>query len=236
MPAPTPAPPSAPSRTRRYRIMRNRPLLLALLAAATLAACTRDAADAAPADPAVAGATRAGDAAPAAAPVASDYSLYDLGSSWRDQDGDSVRLEELAGKVRLVALVYTSCHATCPLIVHDLQRIEQEVARAVPERMGDVGIVLVSIDPARDTPGRLAEWAAENRLDPARWTLLNGSDAAVRELAATLGVRYQPQPDGELAHTNAITVLDATGAVAHQQLGLGEPARETAAAVAALLR
>lgn len=205
-------------------------LLVALVALLALPACTvADARDdrAASADSVA--------AAPAPAPVAptpTDWSVYELTSSWVSQRGDTLRLADLAGPVRVVAMVYTECRATCPLIVADLQR----VLAAVPaERRADVGVVLVSLDPERDTPGRLAEWARETRLDPARWTLLNGSDAAVRELAATLDVRYQPQPDGELAHTNALTVLDATGAVAHRQIGLGDT-DATVRATRALLR
>lgn len=167
------------------------------------------------------------------APTPTDWSAYELTSSWVSQRGDTLRLADLAGPVRVVAMVYTECRATCPLIVADLQRV---LATVPPERQADVGVVLVSLDPERDTPGRLAEWARQTRLDPARWTLLNGSDDAVRELAATLDVRYQAQPDGEVAHTNAIHVLDARGAVVHRQAGLGEPAAETAAVVARLLR
>lgn len=161
------------------------------------------------------------------------YSLYDLPSAWRDQRGAEVRLPALAGKVRVVAMVYTNCHATCPLIVGDLKRIE---ASLPADRRDDVGFVLVSLDPERDTPGRLAQWAARTQLDPMRWTLLNGDADAVREIAATLGVRYQPQGDAELAHTNAITVLDPTGAVVHQQVGLGAAANGTVDAVGRLLR
>lgn len=179
--------------------------------------------------------------AAAAAPVAasapgapaSDVVVYDLASTWRDQRGAELRLPALAGKVRVVAMVYTSCAATCPLIVGDLKRIE---ASLPAERRDDVGFVLVSLDPERDTPERMAEWAARTRLDGARWTLLNGGADDVRELAAVLGVRYQPQADGELAHTNAITVLDAVGAIAHQQVGLGAAAAGTVDAVRALLR
>ena len=206
------------------------PLVLAALAGAS--ACAGREAHAA----------RASDSTrPAAEAAEGGYSLYDLPSAWRDQRGAAVRLPSLAGRVRVVAMVYTSCHATCPLIVGDLKRIE---ASLPADRRDDVGFVLVSLDPARDTPGRLAEWAERTRLDPARWTLLNGDADAVRELAAALGVRYQPQaragggPDGgtDLAHTNVITVLDAAGAVAHQQLGLGAVAAGTVDAVRGLLR
>lgn len=205
-------------------------LTIAALAAPT--ACTTDA------DARTADAPRADSAAPVAAtvaapPAAGDFSVDDLDAAWRDQRGDTVRLADLAGPVRVVALVYTSCQATCPLIVADLRRVEGAIPAG---REGDVRFVLVSIDPDRDTPGRLAEWAATMRLDPARWTLLNGDDGAVRELAATLGVRYQTLADGEVAHTNGITVLDGAGTIVHQQAGLGEPARETADVVLRLLR
>jgi protein SCO1/2 len=174
------------------------------------------------------------DASAVAAPVAavSDYSLYDLPSRWRDQHGDTLHLAALAGRVRIAAMVYTSCHASCPIVVAELKRIE---ASLPADRLDDAGFVLVSIDPERDTPGRLAEWAEHVGLDAKRWTLLAGDDDAVRELAATLDVRYQAQPDGELAHTNAITVLDREGHVAWRQSGLGD-ARATIAAVSDLLR
>lgn len=208
-----------------------RSALLPLAIAALLGACARPATPEPRTAPAAA-VTPAAVTAAAAADADERWSLYDLPSAWRDQRGAAVRLPSLAGRVRVVAMVYTSCHATCPLIVADLKRIEASIPAA---RRDAVGFVLVSLDPERDTPGRLAEWAARTQLDPSRWTLLNGDDDAVRELSATLGVRYQAQADGELAHTNAITVLDATGAVAHQQLGLGDPAGATVAAVRTLL-
>lgn len=202
---------------------------LALAALLGLAAC----ADARPADAVRTADARAAAMAAPGAPDDHGFSLYELPSVWRDQRGREVRLPDLAGKVRLVAMVYTSCHASCPLVVADLKRVEASVADA---RRDDVGFVLVSLDPERDTPGRLTEWAARMQLDPARWTLLNGSDAAVREIAVTLGVRYQPQADGELAHSNVITVLDATGRPVYQQLGLGAATRGTVAVVEHLLR
>ena len=159
-------------------------------------------------------------------------SLHDLDGAWRDQRDVRVRLQEIGGTVRVVALVYTNCQATCPLIVASLKRVE---ASLPADRRSSVRFVLVSLDPARDTPGRLAEWAQATRLDPARWTLLNGSDGQLRELAAVLGIRYQRQPDGEMAHTNAVTVVDRAGVAVHQQESLSD-SESTVEAVQALLR
>lgn len=213
----------------------HRPLLLTALVALPLlaGACAKGpathAASAAPAK-----ATQ--PAAVAVAPSAigdDDVSLHDLSAEWRDQHGEPLRLADLEGTLRVVSMVYTHCQATCPLIVGDLKRIESAIPAT---RRDDVRFVLVSLDPARDTPGRLLAWAAATRLDAGRWTLLNGSDDAVREVAATLGVRYRPHASGALAHTNVITVLDRGGRIVHQQIGLGAEATGTVAAVLALLR
>lgn len=141
----------------------------------------------------------------------SDYSVYELGSSWRDQGGAVRTLASLRGEPRLLAFVYTHCSAVCPITVAELKRIEE----ATP---ANVGIVLVSLDPTRDSAQQLAMYASEHGLG-ARWTLLSGTNSDVRDLAVTLGVRYQQLANGDLAHGNVITVLDAEGQVVHQQAG-----------------
>lgn len=191
--------------------------IVALLGAA-MTACALTASPAEGTAGAHEGQAQATNPAPAAAAEGDGYSLYELPSLWRTAQGDTVRLSALSGRVQVVAMVYTSCTATCPIILADLKRIEA----AVPaDRREEVGFVLVSLDPWRDTPGRLARWAQQSGLDPARWTLLSGDDAAVRELAASLDVRYQAQSGGEIAHTNALTVLDRAGSMRHRQVGLG---------------
>ena len=84
-----------------------------------------------------------------------------------------------------------------------------------------MGFVLVSLDPARDTPAQLAKFAASFRLDPAAWTLLTGDDEQVRELAALLGIRYRAEEDAQISHSNTYLVLDADGRMVHRQDGVG---------------
>src|SRR5690606_24876269 len=107
--------------------------------------------------------------APATTRPASEFSIYELGGAWRDQTGAERALASLAGRVQVVAMVYTHCTATCPIIVAQMQRIERET-------QGDVGFVLVSLDPSRDDPERLAAYAGQRELDPGRWTLLTAPD------------------------------------------------------------
>lgn len=163
-----------------------------------------------------------------AATAPTEFSIYHSATTWLDQRGSERRLRSLAGRVRVVAMVYTSCAVACPRIMLDMKRIEAELGPALAD---DVGFVLVSIDPERDTPERLAEFAAGSRLDPDRWTLLTGNPGDVRELAVLLGVQYRQAAPGEWIHSNLITVLDRDGEVVHRQLGLGADPTATLEAI-----
>lgn len=163
---------------------------------------------------------------PVAAATASDFSVHDLEARWRDQDGRGRTFGSTGGKVRVMAMVYTSCTHTCPMIVAEMKRVEA----ALPAEMrGGVAFVLVSLDPERDTPEQLAKFATAMRLDPASWTLLTGDAGGVREMAALLGIRYRPEADAQISHSNTYLVLDPAGRIAHRQDGIG---RGTSAALA----
>lgn len=181
-----------------------------------------------------AGAPRA-DGVRAEAGAPADFSIYELPAAWRDQAGQTRELRSLAGRVQVVAMGYTHCAHTCPLIIAEFKRIE---ASLTPEERAKTGFVFVSIDPERDTPERMAEFARISRLDPARWTLLSGGEGDVREMAALLGMRYRHEAGDEFSHSNAYLVLDGEGRIVFRRDGLGEeidtPLARIRAAVAAL--
>jgi protein SCO1/2 len=191
----------------------------ALVLAAALAACGHGPASA----PHVATAT-----------TASDFSVYDLDVPWTDQAGQSRQLSSLAGRVQVVAMTYTSCPHTCPMIVGEFKRMEAELT---PAEAGRVGFVLFSLDPSRDTPGQLGRYARLASLSPRRWTLLTSSDEQVRELAALLGIRYRPEGAGNYSHSNAYMILDAQGHIIYRREGLDggvdEPLAQIRASLAA---
>jgi protein SCO1/2 len=162
--------------------------------------------------------THAGHGAALAAPTpAGEFSLYDLETAWQDQHGAMVSLGDLGGRPRVIALVYTSCAFACPAILKDMKRIEAEL-RA---QGSGAGFVLVSIDPDRDTPARMREYAESTHLDAADWTLLTGTADGVLELAALLGVRYRRVSATDFEHSNVITLVDARGGIVQRQVGLG---------------
>lgn len=163
---------------------------------------------------------------------ASDFSVYDLEAPWTDAGGQSRPLSSLAGKVRVVAMTYTSCPHTCPMIVGEFKRLEAEMTPAEASR---VGFVLFSLDPEHDTPARLTDYARMARLSSDRWTLLTSSDEQVRELAALLGIRYRREGTGEISHSNSWIILDAQGRVLYRRDGLEGGTAEPLAQIRAAL-
>jgi protein SCO1 len=178
---------------------------------------------------AAAGCARTAPAPVAAAEARDGYSIYELGSRWTRQDGTILTLDSLRGRPRVLALVYTHCAASCPIAIAEMKRIESRTDARV-------GLVLVSLDPARDPPRVLAEFARAAGLDASRWTLLAGTDADVRDLAALLDVRYRRQSASELAHSNVLTLLDADGRVVERQEGIGNEGYDMITSALALLK
>ena len=148
-------------------------------------------------------------AGPAGKPLPPD-SLYQLALPLTDQDGRSADWRNLRGKPRVVSMFYTSCQYICPLIVDSGKAIEHQLS---PAERGRIGIVLISMDPARDTPTALRKVFDKRGLDAGGWLLASPPAADVRAVAGLLGIRYRQLADGEFNHTSALILLDAQGRI-----------------------
>lgn len=150
-----------------------------------------------------------GGAAAAAGPLPRD-SVYQLEVALTDQHGRTGNWSARRGKPQLVSMFYTSCQYICPLIIDSGKAIERQLS---PAQQARLGILLVSMDPVRDTPSKLKAVADARKLDPARWTLASPPAQDVRAVAGVLGIRYRALADGEFNHTSALVLLDADGRV-----------------------
>ncbi len=150
-------------------------------------------------------------------------SIWNLESTWQDQRGAAITLASLAGRPAIVTLIFTHCTYACPRIVADLQELSRQLG-ATRER---VRFVLCSMDPARDTPARLAQFATERGLGP-EFLLLTSPETNVRELSAALDLPYKALDNGDFAHSNGYVVVDAHGRLLTRIRTLGadsEPAQ-----------
>ena len=153
-------------------------------------------------------ASAAGAAQPATA-LPGD-SIYQLPLPLTDSQGQTRDWRALRGKPRLVAMFYTSCQYICPLIVESGKAVERQLTPAQQKRLG---VVLISMDPARDDPAALRKVIDQRKLDATRWTLASPRLDDVRAVAGVLGIRYRQLADGGFNHSSALILVDAEGRI-----------------------
>lgn len=146
-------------------------------------------------------------------------SIYQLVVPLTDQNGRATRLDERRGHPMLVSMFYTSCKFVCPMLIEALRDTE---AKLSAEERQQLTILMVSIDPAKDSVAVLRQTADQRRLDDAHWTLARTDPAHVRKLAAVLGIQYRALANGEFNHTSSLILVDAEGRIAGRTARLGD--------------
>jgi protein SCO1/2 len=123
-----------------------------------------------------------------------------------DQHGNAVTVASLRGRPAVVTFVYAHCETVCPIMVHDV--LAAAAGRALA--------VLVTLDPWRDTPSRLASIAEAWKL-PGDALLLSGDVETVEFVLNRWWVpRVRNEATGDLIHPTVAYVLDAEGRMRYQ--------------------
>lgn len=125
-----------------------------------------------------------------------------------DQGGAPFTPERLAGEPSILFFGFTHCPDVCPETLATLARATR--AAGVPP----LRVILVSVDPERDSPPVLARYV--HAFDP-RFIGLTGSPDAIAHLAKHLGVAYErialPGADYTIDHTAVAFLLDGAAHV-----------------------
>ncbi len=141
---------------------------------------------------------------------------------WETDTGAVVPFAELNGRVRLIAMFYSTCEGVCRTTREQMLGVEAALPAAVRAR---VGFHLATLDPPHDTPAVLREYRRATGLAPGRWTLLRGDSAATRELARGLGYAGRREGNGRYLHSSVLVILDAAGRVRARYDGTGADLR-----------
>ncbi len=175
-------------------------LVVAGIAAVVLAACGSPAADVRPAGSAPAK-TYGG------AELTQPYTMPD--ATLTDSTGHSFALRTGSDKpVVVVFFGYTNCPDICKSTLSDLA---SALNRVSAETRGTIQVLLITTDPARDTPEVLKAYLA--RFDPT-FIGLTASLDEIKKVAATMGVVIEgttKTPDGgyEVTHSTQVIGFDA---------------------------
>src|SRR4029450_1267661 len=101
------------------------------------------------------------------------------------QDGTQVSLADLRGKVVAVTFIYTSCIDTCPVLTALMAHVQDKLGQDFGEK---VAFVSITVDPERDTPEVLKQYADTFGAYLKGWSFPPGALAAFGDLPRRYGV------------------------------------------------
>ncbi|MEK6689267.1 MAG: SCO family protein [Gemmatimonadota bacterium] len=128
-----------------------------------------------------------------------------------DQHGNIVDLAQYADRSVIVTFAFAHCTAVCPTIVHDqLQVLEQSPPGWRP------ALLIVTLDPWRDTPERLASMAAAWGLDAEDTHVLSGPVDEVEAVLSRWRIpRTRNTVTGDVAHPTIVYLVRPGGRLAY---------------------
>jgi protein SCO1 len=118
------------------------------------------------------------------------------------QTGQPFDSHALDGKIWVADFIYTTCPGPCPRMTSQMG----EVRKAV-EKIPRVKLVSFTVDPERDTPPVLADYAKLHNAASDQWYFLTGSQATLQTLDRN--VFKLGNVDGKLMHSTRFVLIDA---------------------------
>jgi protein SCO1/2 len=120
-----------------------------------------------------------------------------------------VSLSDLRGKVVLIYFGYTFCPDVCPATMVELKKAMNDLGRDSE----DVQVVMISLDPLRDTPEILQSYV--QHFHPS-FMGLTGTDEEISAITVPMGIFYEkhegsPESGYLIDHTATVVVVDKDG-------------------------
>jgi len=139
-------------------------------------------------------------------PAATDLAEFSL----LDQDGVTFTRSRLEGRWNLVFFGFTHCPDVCPLTLRVLAKARQQMLDAGQDELPR--IVLISVDPERDTPEVIGQYVSNFGEDAIGVT---GELSELRKLTDGLGIFFEKSgSDGDnysVDHSAVVIVVDPDG-------------------------
>jgi len=126
-----------------------------------------------------------------------------------NQEGDTVREDDVAGQVLVVDFFFTRCATICPMLTSNMKRVQDRV------RYDDrVRLMSHSVTPLADSVPVLSSYAEAHGVEADRWWLLTGDKKEIYRLARKSYFAALDEGDGGLqdfVHTENMVLIDTLG-------------------------
>ena len=120
-----------------------------------------------------------------------------------DQTGQPFDGESLRNRVWIADFIFTSCAGSCPQMSEKMAALQR---RLPPE----IQFVSISVDPSRDSPPILAEYARRFGAQGQRWHFLTGSPTLITPLVAQgfrLSIAEGADPQEPITHSTRFVLI-----------------------------
>jgi len=149
--------------------------------------------------------------------------------------GTPVRMSGMKGHVVVYDFIFTHCGGTCPMMTATMRRLTKRVPQDAAVRF-----VSISVDPIRDTPPVLHDYALHVRNDP-RWMFLTGDRNTIVDLSVNGFKLAAGDATGSVnesvLHSTKFAVADKNGVIRDYYSATNDDAVEhVAGVVRALVR
>jgi len=128
-----------------------------------------------------------------------------------NHNGQPFGSSDLNGKIWIADFIFSTCPGPCPMISSRMSELQR------PLENSDVHLVSFTVDPEKDTPEVLKEYAAKLEAVPGRWDFLTGPKAAIYDLTRQgfkLGVSDgAEEPAGLPIHSTRAVLVDRRGTI-----------------------
>jgi protein SCO1/2 len=125
-----------------------------------------------------------------------------------DQYGDTISLARFRGRPVVLTFVFGHCQTLCPLVV-------SSVKQATPESVSGA-VLLVTLDPWRDTPSQLATISRQWQLPPGYHLLSARTGADVLRVVEAYRVPHErSETTGDIVHPPLVFLIDPEGRLAY---------------------
>jgi cytochrome oxidase Cu insertion factor (SCO1/SenC/PrrC family) len=130
--------------------------------------------------------------------------------SLMERNEKTVTHEDLAGHIWIADFVFTYCAGPCPMMTRHMQRLQSDL-----KDVDQLRLVSFSVDPARDTPAVLRDYAQRHNADPQRWLFLSGPMDQIYDLAID-GFKITVEAAREnrdIIHDTRFMLVDTQGSI-----------------------
>ncbi|WP_442594225.1 SCO family protein [Neobacillus sp. D3-1R] len=149
-----------------------------------------------------------------------DWPVNDF--TYTNQDGESLGLKDLKGKVWVADFIFTSCVDVCPPMTFNMKKLQQMTKK---EGIENIQFVSFSVDPTVDTPEVLKKFGEDFQADFSNWNFLTGySQEEIENMAlkSFKALVKKPETGDQVIHGTDFYLIGPEGKVLKYYTGLNE--------------